>query len=212
LSSVGGTLFSKALVYYVIYDLKAPDGVGGLLAALIGTITLFVPVWQAITRRTSKRFVWICGSALSTLVWTSWYLVPPETTSGALPFLVLGGVASAAFYLTFWSMLPDTIEYGLFKTGVRAESLQFGLISLSQKVALGIGVGLLGILLDLIGYRANQVQSEQTLDGLRAILTILPAALSALSGLLMLLYPVDTSLHGRLLKVLAWRETRNVKA
>jgi GPH family glycoside/pentoside/hexuronide:cation symporter len=118
------------------------------------------------------------------------------------------GIGSAAFYLTFWSMLPDTIEYGLFKTKVRAESLQFGLISLSQKVALGIGVGLLGVMLDAIGYRANQAQSAETLNGLTLILTVVPAVLAATSGLIMYFYPIDQHLHRRLTRAVEWRSAR----
>jgi GPH family glycoside/pentoside/hexuronide:cation symporter len=208
-SSIGGTLFSKALVYYVIYDLGQPDAVGTLLAALIGTITVFVPVWQAVTRRTSKRFVWVCGCAISALIYLAWFLVPPASVPSALAFLVLLGIGSAAFYLTFWSMLPDTIEYGIFKTGVRAESLQFGLISFAQKVALGLGVGLLGILLDVVGYRANEVQSATTLDSMRVILTLLPALLTIASASLMWFYPLDRHLHGRLTRAVEWRQRRS---
>jgi GPH family glycoside/pentoside/hexuronide:cation symporter len=211
-SSIGGTLFSKSLVYYVIYKLGSPDAVGLLLATLIGTVTLFVPLWQLVTRRTSKRFVWLCGSGWSAFVWSLWFLLPPTSTGTALAYMVASGIGSAAFYLTFWSMLPDTIEYGLFKTRVRAESLQFGLISLSQKVALGIGVGLLGIMLDAIGYRANQPQSAETLGGLTLILTLVPAVLAATSGLIMYFYPIDQRLHRRLSRAVEWRSTRGPPA
>jgi GPH family glycoside/pentoside/hexuronide:cation symporter len=126
--------------------------------------------------------------------------------------MVASGIGSAAFYLTFWSMLPDTIEYGLFKTRVRAESLQFGLISFSQKVALGIGVGLLGIMLDAIGYRANQPQTAETLSGLTLILTVVPAVLAATSGLIMYFYPIDQRLHQRLTRAVEWRSARGTSA
>lgn len=209
-SSVGGTLFSKTLVYYVIYALGKPDAVGLLLATLIGTITLAVPVWQLVTRVTSKRVVWLCGCLISATVQVTWFLAPPETVSVTLVFLVLTGIGSAAFYLTFWSMLPDTVEYGAFRTGIRAEALQFGLISLSQKLALGLGVGLLGILLDLIGYRANVAQGASTLQGLLIILTLAPAASSLVSATLMWFYPLDRQLHSRINKALAFRELRRV--
>lgn len=208
-SSIGGTLFSKSLVYYAIYKLASPDAVGLLLATLIGTVTLFVPLWQLVTRRTSKRFVWLCGSAWSAFVWSLWFVLPPSSTGTALAYMVASGIGSAAFYLTFWSMLPDTIEYGLFKTRVRAESLQFGLISLSQKIALGIGVGLLGVILDSIGYRANQPQSAETLSGLTVILTLIPAVLAAASGAIMYFYPIDQHLHRRLTRAVEWRSARS---
>jgi GPH family glycoside/pentoside/hexuronide:cation symporter len=209
MSSIGGTLFSKTLVYHVIYDLGSPDSVGLLLATLIGTITLFVPLWQVVTGRTSKRFVWLCGCVISIMVYAMWFLVPPDTVRAAMFFLVLAGVGSAAFYLTFWSMLPDTIEYGLFRTGVRAESLQFGLMSFSQKVALGVGVGLLGVLLEMIGYRANVPQADDTLAGITFIMTILPATFALLSATLMWFYPLDTKLHGRLARAIDRRERRS---
>ena len=76
----------------------------------------------------------------------------------------------------YWGMLPDTVEYGEWRSGVGAEGLVFGLALLFQKVALGLGAGLFGLALERIGYRPNQVQSAATLDGLKTIMVVAAAA------------------------------------
>ena len=117
-------------------------------------------------------------------------------------------IGSAAGALCFWSTLPDTVEYGEWTTGVRNESLVFGLISFAQKVSFGLAAGLLGVLLDGIGYRANEIQSEETLWGIKAIMTLLPASIGVMSIGLIWFYPVDQKLHGRLVRAIAWRNAR----
>ena len=205
LSGVGGTFFSKTLVYWIKYGLGAEAAIGGVLAGSIAITAVSVPVWQAITRRTSKRAVWIAGSALTVAGQLAFFAVPPTGVGHLFAYIVLIGLGAGAFYLSFWSMLPDTVEFGLFRSGVRAESLQFGLISLAQKIALGGAVGALGLALGAIGYRADATQTPGTLDAMLALQTLAPALLTVLSALTIWFYPLDARLHGRLVRVLERR-------
>jgi Na+/melibiose symporter and related transporters len=43
------------------------------------------------------------------------------------------GFANGATGVLFWSMLPDTIEYGEWKTGIRTESSLYGFMTFAQK-------------------------------------------------------------------------------
>jgi MFS family permease len=124
-------------------------------------------------QRTSKRTVSLTGSALAVLGYALFYLA-----GGAVPALfatlALLGVAAGAAYLTFWAMLPDTVEYGEWRTGVRAEGIIFGFISFVQKAALGIAVGLLGEVLTAIGYVANRSQAPEPLADMRLVMLWVP--------------------------------------
>jgi glycoside/pentoside/hexuronide:cation symporter, GPH family len=117
--------------------------------------------------------------------------------------LALGGIGNAAFVLTFWSMLPDTVEYGEWKTGTRAEGAIFGFIIFAQKIALGLGTGLIGILLDLIGYSPNVAQQPATLDGILILLTLVPMTLALLAGALIWFYPLDQRTHRQIVSDIA---------
>lgn len=208
LVTIGGAIGSKVLLYFFKYNLDRPDLTNIALALSTGTVFLSVPVWSRVTRFTSKRFVWLCGAVISAFAATSIYFAAEAGIGILLALLVLQGVGTAAFYLTFWSMLPDTVEYGEFRTGTRAEGVVFGLTTFAQKAALGLGIGLLGVLLDGIGYRANAVQAPSTLAGLRLMFTLVPAALVLASAAVIYWYPLDSVLHGRMVRVLARRRQR----
>ncbi|GER04463.1 hypothetical protein JCM17846_21450 [Iodidimonas nitroreducens] len=83
-----------------------------------------------------------------------------------------------------------------------------GLISSTQKASLAASALLLGVLLDLIGYQAEAVQSPQTLDGLRMIAGLIPAMAMVLSALAMAFYPISTASHQRTLRDLAMRDQK----
>lgn len=183
----------------------AEDAIGGVLAGSIAITAVTVPLWQMVTRRTSKRVVWLAGSTLTVAGQLAFFAMPPTTVAHLFAYIALVGAGAGAFYLTFWSMLPDTVEFGLFKSGVRAESLQFGLISLAMKIALGVAIGALGVALGAIGYRADTVQSASTLSAMLALQTVAPALLVATSAAIIWFYPLDARLHGRLVRVLGRR-------
>ena len=99
-----------------------------------------------------------------TVSWIFSFLFFPITSLNELLF-VLGfiGIGNGATGVLFWSMLPDTIEYGEWKTGVRTESSLYGFMTFAQKAAIAFAAILLGLVLTQIGFEPNTVQSEQTL-------------------------------------------------
>jgi GPH family glycoside/pentoside/hexuronide:cation symporter len=114
-----------------------------------------------------------------------------------------------AVAVMFWSMLPDTVEYGQWRSRVRDDGIVFGLSQLISKAGSGLGVGMIGLLLGAIGYTAGIDQSAETLKGIRASAFLIPAAASAMSALVILFYPLDTQLHSRIVRGLARRELGN---
>jgi GPH family glycoside/pentoside/hexuronide:cation symporter len=89
-----------------------------------------------------------------------------------IALLALAGIGAAAIPVTFWSMIPDTVEYSELTTGIRAEGFWFGMVALAQKIALGVGVGLVGVSLDWASYVAEGVQSAATLKSMQLIMTV----------------------------------------
>ena len=189
LGGIGGAVASKTLVYFFKYNLESPDHVATGLVVLVGMMVICTPVWTIIAGRTSKRLVWTSGGIIGAAAWSVLALADQPSLQFTLVVVAFSGIGTAAFALTFWSMLPDTVEYGEWKTGVRAEGATFGLVVFAQKVALGLGI------LDAIGYRANEVQSAETLANLKLLLTV-PAAILGLSSVVIIrFYPIDAKTH-----------------
>jgi GPH family glycoside/pentoside/hexuronide:cation symporter len=98
------------------------------------------------------------------------------------------------------------VEYGEWVTGHRTESFIFGLGQFFLKVALGVGAGLFGWLLQHVGYVANVPQSPETLAGIKWIMVGLPSAGLIVAGLTMLLYPMKKGSHESIIDQLAARK------
>ena len=205
--AIGGTMFSKTLPYYCKYVLGREDLIPLALTALTAAIALSMPLWTAVMKRTSKRVMWICGALIAVTGFLGLYLLP-VSTGLFLPLIAMIGLGTGATYLGFWSMMPGTVEYGEFRTGIRSEGAVFGFVSLIQKAALGIAAAILGELLGLFGYQANQAQSVQTLDALRAIMLIGGGTFALIGVSVIAFYPLHAQLHARLRRVIEWRGRR----
>jgi GPH family glycoside/pentoside/hexuronide:cation symporter len=102
----------------------------------------------------------------------------------------------------FWAMLPNTIEYGEQRTGLRVEGAVFGMAALLQRVAIGIATAIIGLGFERAGYVANVGQSAATLTAMRLTIALVPLGFLALSCLLMAMNPLGRGEHARIVKTL----------
>jgi len=204
--SFGNTIFQKNLIYYfkyVIGDVRLGGYAMGLLAV---AAAVAVPFWAIVARRRGKKQTWLLGLGPSVLGLVLWRLADGHGAPAHLAALALIGVGSAAYVVAFWSMLPDTVEFAEWRTGVRSESFAFGLLMLGQKAALGLGAGALGAGLAAAGYAAGPEQAPQTLVAIKAMMFWAPMAAAAVSALLIAFYPISPALHRRMVAEIAARE------
>ena len=71
-------------------------------------------------------------------------------------------------------MLADVVDYGHYKSGKRSESIIFSVQTMLVKFAGAFAGFFIGVGLSLIGYVPNEIQSEATVIGLRALMIGLP--------------------------------------
>lgn len=208
LGATAYTMAGKALIYYVKYWVGSESAVTLALVAGLGAAALAMVPWVMIAKRTSKRFVWIAGVAINSIGFATILLLTPREGMALWGAIVAIGIGNSAFILTFWSMIPDTVEYGEWRSGSRGEGGLFGLIAFSQKVALGVGTGLIGLLLDIIGYVPNQAQSSGALRGIILMYGAGPLVLFLASVAVIWAYPLDRQTHSRLVRAIDWRRRR----
>lgn len=206
-ASVGGVMFNKTVPYWFKYALGREDLIGPALTALTAAVTLSIFFWTWLMKRAAKRTVWLSGSAIAVTAYALLWIAP-ERADVYLPIMGLLGFGAGAGYLSFWAMMPDTVEWGEWRSGVRAEGAVFGLVSLVQKASLGLAAGALGQLLDAVGYRPNQVQSAETLAGMKLIMIALPVVFAVAAAAFITAYPLDQRTHGRLVRVLDRRRRK----
>jgi GPH family glycoside/pentoside/hexuronide:cation symporter len=207
LGAIGSTFFQKTLPYFLKYRMGREDLISPALGLLALSVIVSIPLWNWVSKRTSKRTMWLIGSLVGLVGSGMLWALPPSPPS-ILMALVPVGFGAGASYLGFWGMMPDTVEYGEWRSGVRAEGAIFGLVSLIQKASLGLAAAALGEVLSAIGYRANAVQSPVTLAAMRTIMIGLPALLLVAAAAAIAFYPLDQKTHGRIVRVLERRRAR----
>ncbi len=72
------------------------------------------------------------------------------------------------------AMLPDCVEYGQWKLGIRGEGTISASLTFSNKVGMALGGSNTGILPDAFGYAAGAEQTPQVLMALRVMKFIFP--------------------------------------
>ncbi len=195
LSSIATTFFHKNIIYYFKYVYGDTSAATIALTLSAGVTALSVPAWTWLARTHGKRLAWGCGMALVGIGLIAWWFANGH---GLTPLLLATAVIAAgmsANYICFWAVLPDTVEYGEWRSGVRTESLIFGLVVLGQKAALGIAAGALGFALTAIGYQSNQPMTPTTIDGLRVMMLAIPLGGVLLSLLLIRNYRLSHAAH-----------------
>lgn len=200
--STASTLFGKTLPYLFKYDLDRADLIGPALAAITASAMLSIPLWTIAMHRTSKRSVCLAGALIGIAGYLGFFTAGSSIT-GLFGALVILGIGAGAGYLSFWAMVPDTVEYGEWQSGVRAEGIVFGVISFIQKAALGMSVGLLGEVLGAVGYVANQAQNAETLSAMRLLMVAGPATLAAVGAFTIARYPIDRARHAEICTAIA---------
>ena len=199
-------MFGKCMLYFFKYNVERPDLTVYALLLPAVMMLLLVPAWVAFSARTSKKIALVTGNSIL-LAGLILFLFTPSSE----PYLVLipiaivavGGSASGVM---FWSMLPDTVEYGEHKSGQRMEAKTFGFASFALKAAIGINALLVGVLLDVSGFVANVQQSEGTLIAIKLMMAGIPIVGVMIVLAVLKYYSLDQTRHRQLVEAIAARK------
>ena len=194
--------FGNNLIYYTKYALNLHEYQGTILFTSGIVAFLSIPIWWMISNSIGKKLTWLISSSITLIALLVFYLYEIDTLTELLFLVAFIGFGSGAGGILFWSMLPDTIEYGEVHTGVRSESSLYGFMTFAQKGSIAFAIIILGIVLDFIGFQANEVQSDGTISNMKAIMTLIPSIGIALSLVIIYFYPIDAKMHKDLLRQL----------
>tara|TARA_Y100001935_G_scaffold245956_1_gene240116 strand:- start:104 stop:997 length:894 start_codon:yes stop_codon:yes gene_type:complete len=194
--------FGNNLIYYTKYALNLHEHQGTILFTSGIVAFLSIPFWWIISNKIGKKLTWLISSSITLVAMSLFYFYEINTLNELLSLVAFIGFGSGAGGILFWSMLPDTIEYGEVHTGVRSESSLYGFMTFAQKGSIAFAIIILGMVLDLIGFQANEIQSDLTISNMKTIMTLIPCIGITLSLVIIYFYPIDTKMHKDLLEKL----------
>lgn len=98
-----------------------------------------------------------------------------------VPVLAVGTVISAlatgSLSVPINTLAADAVDYGEYLTNKRIEGMGSAIVSFSQKISNGLAAGMVGWILALTGYVANEVQNSATVFGISFMFAWLPVIL-----------------------------------
>ena len=205
---IGTTVFMKSIVYYARYVIGDASAVRDALTVFTIAAACAVLAWAKVAQLSSKSTVLLLGLGVNIAAYLSFFMLRVEAFEAFLALAALAGVGTAATVVAFWALLPDTVEYGELKSGIRDEGIIFGLYQFAQKAASGVGVGLVGFILSAIGYVANTEQPPEVLDGITRMNFLIPTLSAIVTSVLIWFYPLRGNRHDMIVKELENRRTQ----
>lgn len=184
--------------FFFKYNMAREDFVPVAFLAMFATAAVVLPLWVLLSGKLGKKWAFSLGMGLLTLVLVALFFVRDFDPWVLLPLFVAGGVGLSTLYLCPWSMVPDTVEFSQWKTGLRREGMLYGIFLFSQKGAAALAGFVVGQGLDLSGYLPNVVQTPGALLGIHVLMTLVPAALIVGGVVLISFYPLSEELHQRI--------------
>lgn len=125
--------------------------------------------------------------------------VLPLTFATSVINALLVAWGSSAYWTLLYSMCYDCGIVAMLKSGESKEGLYTSAIGFFMKFGTSIGMWIVGISLDMIGYNpAIAVQSSSTLAGLRLLFTIPNGVILLVGAVVMLKYSMDQKAYDTL--------------
>jgi len=155
--------------------------------SLIGA--MLVPFFA---RRLGSKPTFVLLFVIAILSTASFYVLKPDQLWLIFGLNAIGSITGGPLSALIAAMYADTADYAEWKTGRRATGLVFSASIFAQKFGWGWGGGLGLILLNGVGFVANQAQTPEALQGLVRLMSILPAACGILAILILVIfYPLN---------------------
>ena len=110
----------------------------------------------------------------------------------------------AGFNTAIYAIIPDCVEYGEWKTGVRNDGFQYSFISFGNKMGMALGTAGLAAALSAVGYLepvggVAQAQNASVVAVMRHAFTTIPGALWLVTGFGLLFYRLDKKGYSRII-------------
>ena len=109
-------------------------------------------------------------------------------------FLAVKGAGASFINTAMFGVDADTVEYCVWKSGMRSEGATYSIFSFTRKVTQALGGAAGAWLIGLAGYVANApTQSDAAMTAIRASIGLVPAGCALIAMLIFWKYPLTDS-------------------
>lgn len=117
-------------------------------------------------------------------------------------FAALSQFFFSGFNTAIYAIIPDCVEYGEWKTGIRNDGFQYSFVSLGNKIGMALGTSLLALALGNAGYVAGEVQNAEVLSVMRHAFSTIPGVLWVATAACLMFYRLDKKTYNKIINEL----------
>ena len=188
-------------VYYFEHNLNM-KGILPLFLGVYAVATLAGGlISPLISKKTGKKRCAVAGIILMALGGILHYLSGYSSLVTIIIFNGIGAVGFGASNIALMSMLTDTVEYGEWKTGNRAEGMVYSTNVFKSKMAAALGGVIGSAALGAFGYKAGILLPERTLGGIHLMISLVPGAIALLGIIPLLKYRLTEEKYEEILSL-----------
>jgi GPH family glycoside/pentoside/hexuronide:cation symporter len=158
----------------------------GQWSAIIGVLCT-----KRIANAIGKKRALIILFIVAVISTAAFFVLQPEDVIAMMLLQIAGSITGGPLTPLIWAMYADSADYSEWKKGRRATGLVFSASTMSQKFGWAVGAAFAGWLLSLFGFQANIAQSVEVRDGLRSLMSVIPAGVGILAIVTIIFYRLD---------------------
>lgn len=192
-------------LYYFKYIIGNADLQSVFFQWMLPANILGVVLTPLLTAKYGKRNIFIFGSAVVVIANLTRHFIAGDSF---MLFTGISMVASATMMfcsICQWGMVPDTVEYGQWKSGIRSEGIPFAFFSFTFKAGMALGGSFAAIVLSFSGYVANTELTESAQTAIIWLFNIVPAGFSLACMIALMFYRLDGEKFAQVLQDLEAR-------
>ncbi len=186
-------MYYQTAFNYLFKDYFAKPGLYALVTVCTyGPMALFLPFMGKLIKKFGKKEICAFGLAVAALVNIGLFIIRGSALAHNpyvfLVFTFFSGMGQTFLVLEVWALVMDVIDYHELRTHRREEGTAYSLYSFTRKLGQTLAGAGVPILLAAIGYDTERVglgQSEEVLNKLYDISTLVPAITLAVMALLL---------------------------
>ncbi len=186
--------------YYVVYwgGIAEQDS-AVVLAVILASATLFLPVVNWLSARFEKKWAFVLCTLSWVVVHGVLWQVPRATPTPVYIVAFLAGLGVASAHVLPSAMAADVLEAIEVESGQRQEGIFGGASAFIQKLGTSVALLAIGWALDLSGYRPGAPdQTASALMTMRMFVSWVPAVLLLASIWAAAAFPITRDVHRRL--------------
>jgi GPH family glycoside/pentoside/hexuronide:cation symporter len=182
-----------------------------VLGLMFITAIAALPLWNWVSKITSKRLAYIYGMVFWMIVQLLIITVQPGQTRYILILTILAGISISTAHVLPEAIFPDVLEWEELRTRQRHEGVYYGTKNFLRKLTGAVAIFLALQALGWLGYQSPPEglpvfqQSETTIITIRILTGPFGALLLLSSIIIAWFYPLTREKHTRIRSLLARR-------